>query len=124
MDLATLVRERRQALNITQEELADALGVRRTYLLAIEKGRNKLPNIEVRRQLAAILGIRHLDLLVAAGLLNPDEVEEERRVSPVALELEPALEGLSPEGLRVVAYLARELQSISNGIGGGVNQIP
>ena len=43
---------------------------------AIELGNVKLPTPERLRAIAEILGLRHVDLLVAAGLLNADEVPE------------------------------------------------
>ena len=40
----------------------------------IERDRIKLPNADVRRRLAKALGVSHLDLLIAAGELLPEEV--------------------------------------------------
>lgn len=41
---------------------------------AIESGRIKLPSTDIRRRLAAALGVSHLDLLVAAGEITEQEL--------------------------------------------------
>lgn len=72
--LGTFLRERRDLLGLTQKEVADQLELNPAYLSQIERGRVALPSAMVRRRLADILGVRHIDLLVAAGELDPEEV--------------------------------------------------
>lgn len=57
--------------------LADRAGLRRSDVNAIEHGRVTLPGADKRRKLADALGIRHVDILVAAGELSEDEVPKE-----------------------------------------------
>lgn len=59
----------------TQSELADRAGINRAVLAQIETGRIKLPSAEFRRAIADALSIRHVDLLLAAGELLPDEID-------------------------------------------------
>lgn len=68
------VEKKRLALGITQGKLADAVGISRQSMSAIESGRIKLPNTDIRRRLAAALGVSHLDLLVAAGEITEAEL--------------------------------------------------
>jgi transcriptional regulator with XRE-family HTH domain len=48
--------------------------VSKSYLSRTELGAIKLPSVEVRRRIADVLGMRHIDLLVLAGELSPDEI--------------------------------------------------
>lgn len=74
MGLADFIRERRLQLGMTQVELAESSGVNQPLISDIERGQTKLPNADARRRIARALGIRHLDLLVAAGELLEDEL--------------------------------------------------
>jgi transcriptional regulator with XRE-family HTH domain len=71
--LGAYVARRREQLGLTQQELAERVGVRRDTIAQIET-RTKLPGADVRRRLAAALGVRHVDLLIAAGELSPEEI--------------------------------------------------
>lgn len=72
--LGMVIRERRQDLGLSQAEVARHAGITTVAVSAIEGGHIKLPSPERLRAIAAILGLRHVDLLVAAGLLTTDEV--------------------------------------------------
>lgn len=87
--LARYVVHRREALGMTQTELALRSGIAPTTLNKIEKGTTKVPPADTRRRLAAALSVRHVDILVAAGELTDDEIaaiaprwpsDDERRV--------------------------------------------
>lgn len=73
--LKGFIAERREELGWNQTELAKRSGVPRTTVNRIESGVTKLPEADVRRKLAKALGVRHVDLLIAAGELAEDEVE-------------------------------------------------
>lgn len=60
---------------MTQVDLAAAADMSKSHISAIENGRIGLPGPEVRRQLAKALGVTHLDILIAAGEIRPDEIE-------------------------------------------------
>lgn len=72
--LGAFVRERRERRGWTQGRLAEAIGVSGAYVSQIETGATKLPGGHLRRRLAQVLGVRHVDLLIAAGELAPDEL--------------------------------------------------
>jgi transcriptional regulator with XRE-family HTH domain len=72
--LAAYIRARRLQLGMTQVELAEAAGVSQPVISDVERSQTKLPNVEARRGIARALGIRHVDLLVAAGELSSEEV--------------------------------------------------
>lgn len=84
-DLAAFVAARRAELGMTQQELADASGLKRDVIAGIETRKSKLPEPETRRKLAVGLRVTHERLLIAAGQLLPEEASrqtEQRRYSP------------------------------------------
>jgi transcriptional regulator with XRE-family HTH domain len=64
----------RERLGLTQKEVAEQVGIISEYYSQIERGRIALPNTELRRAISRVLGIRHVDFLVAAGILDDWEV--------------------------------------------------
>lgn len=73
--LAGYVERKRMALGLNQTELATRAGIPPTTMNRIERGVTKLPEAGIRRPLAKALGVRHVDLLIAAGELTEDEVD-------------------------------------------------
>jgi transcriptional regulator with XRE-family HTH domain len=71
--MLTTLRQRREALGLTQQEVAAQAGTSQSYYGQIELGQ-RLPNAELRRAISAALGIRHVDFLVAVGELGDWEV--------------------------------------------------
>ena len=66
MDVCSLVgrnlRRHRMAAGLSQEALADAAGLDRTYVSGVERGvRN--PTVRVLQQIATVVGVRAMDLL-------------------------------------------------------------
>lgn len=59
-----VLRERREAAGISQEQLADRAGLHRTYVSLIERGR-RTASIEVVRKLAKALGASMTELIEA-----------------------------------------------------------
>jgi transcriptional regulator with XRE-family HTH domain len=53
--LADNMRERRKALGLSQEALADAVGIDRTYVSGLERG-IKNPSLEMIARIASTLG--------------------------------------------------------------------
>jgi transcriptional regulator with XRE-family HTH domain len=72
--LGNYIRRRREELKMTAAQLVEQSGVSKSHLSQIEKGKIAFPNAEIRRRLAWALGVSHVDLLVAAGELNAEEV--------------------------------------------------
>jgi len=94
--LKDFIISRREDLGWNQTELANHSGVPRTTVNRVEKGTTKLPEADVRRKLAAALGVRHVDILIAAGELAEDEVEfpEDPR-SDAVRKLQPAIDAIT-----------------------------
>lgn len=53
------IRERREALGISQKELAEKCGITQSHLCDIEQGRNK-PSIDVAVKMAKVLNIESI----------------------------------------------------------------
>lgn len=73
--LAAYIKERRERLGLKPGELARAIDKDASYISVLEGGKIKMPFPDVRRRLAVALGVSHLDILIAAGEITPDEVE-------------------------------------------------
>lgn len=81
-----------------QAAFARAIGQGSSIVNRWVTGNIKLPRPEARRRLAAALGIRHVDLLVAAGELWPEEVSGVAVMAPpVPSEVEGLFAQLPPE---------------------------
>lgn len=102
------IRGARERRGITQSELADLAGIPRPHLSDIERGRIALPNADLRRRLAAALGVSHVDLLVAAGELTQEEAG--KRLEPVRSEFDQVLQGLSDSEQEAVVDIVRRLR--------------
>lgn len=74
--LGPYVEERRLALGLNQTELAAKCDLPRTTINRIESGITKVPSPDFRRRLAKGLGVSHLDILVASGEIEPEEVQQ------------------------------------------------
>jgi len=62
----SVLRERREAAGISQEQLADRAGLHRTYVSLIERGK-RTASIEVLRRVASALGVRMSELIEETG---------------------------------------------------------
>jgi HTH-type transcriptional regulator/antitoxin HipB len=83
LDLSALVRGRRQALGLSQEDLADRANVSRQWISAFERGR---PGAELR------LILRLLEALELRLSVDPLEAIQERRGRPEGVDLDALLE--------------------------------
>lgn len=79
--LGERVRALREAHGLTQTELAARAGVGQRTLSSIEIGHTQLPGVNVRHRLAATLNTTHVDLLVAAGEVSYQELEDWARTA-------------------------------------------
>jgi transcriptional regulator with XRE-family HTH domain len=91
---ADFVRARRETLGMTGVDLATQADLTKSEVSAIENGRIKLPGADKRRRLARALRMRHVDLLVAAGELAPDEVPGTTQTAPASDPTRDRLEHL------------------------------
>ncbi len=81
MMLGKLIRERRLALGLTQEELANKAGVTKNYLTMVERGDRKNVHFLVRVALAHALGIPVLEVVTPE-----EEPQLEFLVSSITLQ--------------------------------------
>jgi transcriptional regulator with XRE-family HTH domain len=72
--LGQLIREWRERSGLSLAQAAAMVGIGRGHLSQFETGRIGLPQTDVRRRLAQVLGISHIELLIAAGELSENEV--------------------------------------------------
>jgi transcriptional regulator with XRE-family HTH domain len=72
--LGQLIREWRERSGMSLAQAAALVGIGRGHLSQFETGKIGLPQTDVRRRLAQVLGISHIELLIAAGELSEDEV--------------------------------------------------
>lgn len=94
--LGSYIRDERERRGWTQTELADRAGVPKQTVNRLETGTTKLPGALIRRQLADALGVRHIDLLIAAGEITLEEAnlpkdprsEAVRRLQPLIDSIE------------------------------------
>lgn len=106
-DLGRFLRDRRATLNLTQDQVAKVAGLPRAHLSQIESGKIGLPNADLRRRLAEALGLRHVDLLIAAGELEPGELPGSE--GPTNGDVAGLARCLDPETLLAVIVLLRRL---------------
>lgn len=67
--LGALIRSARQRRGWTQEQLADRIGVQKSYVSQWETGARKWPQEHIRA-IAEHLGLSQVDMAVAAGLID------------------------------------------------------
>lgn len=102
-----LVKERRQALHLSQEELARRLGMKREYLSQIEAGKPKWP----QKYIAAIseaLAIPEVVLARAAGKIKPEK-EFDDTVDYIYRSMMRHLERVGPYSRVSIAYVFADM---------------
>jgi transcriptional regulator with XRE-family HTH domain len=80
-EFGRLVKRRREAAELTQEALADAAGVHRTYVSLLERGQ-RAPTIEVVRLLAKALNTTMTALIAeleGVNVIFPSQQEDGHR---------------------------------------------
>lgn len=80
MSFGPIIRQRRQDLNISLNDMADRLGISPAYWSRIERDREKPPRDELIEKAAAVLGLRLDELFVSAARLPPDMLRDLPRV--------------------------------------------
>ena len=84
--LSDYLQRRLDELGWSQRELAARAEMKPSHVSQIVSGKIALPSPDIRRRLAHELGVRHVDLLIAAGEISDDEA-----ASPVAPSLDATL---------------------------------
>jgi transcriptional regulator with XRE-family HTH domain len=67
-ELRDLIRAERDRLGMTQEELAEAIGMSQRWVSSAERGEIKQPKVSTLTRLARVFGRDVADLVIAAGL--------------------------------------------------------
>lgn len=74
--LGDLVKERREALNLTTRQLGEAVGASGAYISQIENGKVKLPGPAILSGLSRVLRIGEDALLQTVGYLKDQVIEQ------------------------------------------------
>ena len=107
--LGTFIRQRRQDLGLTQEQLAEAIGdhVNQSDISRLERDRITLPRRERLEQLAAALDVSLGDLLARTGWLKAgdsmDQVLDREATAQPASSIPPA--PLAPDDVQALAHV-------------------
>jgi transcriptional regulator with XRE-family HTH domain len=106
--LAKRIRELRQALGWTQQDLSRASGLSRSYISRLEMGDIALPSSDRLRALSTALGTAPDDLLQAAGFLDSPPEKDELPDVKVYLRLKYSIQ--DPRILQAVETIVANLQ--------------
>lgn len=112
--LSDVVRDARTARRMTQEDLAEAIGLSYGYVGQLETGKVARPRATTLRKLAAALQVPLDDLVVATGQLDAYRVDAEAQIVriaalPTVQERLNAWRGLSPELRGAILKLSQDL---------------
>lgn len=72
MSLGEYIKEKRNAKNWSQRDLANASGISNAEISRIESGKRKEPSSSVLKDIAIALDIQIEDLLLQAGVISDD----------------------------------------------------
>ena len=92
--IGTMIKKRRDELNISLKKLGDACGVSDSEVSKIESGERKNPNWNTLCKIARALGFHPFELLLQAGYISESDIHPILRIK--------GLEYLSSEDLEVV----------------------
>lgn len=121
VDLGHWIRNRRQLLGITQEELAEAADVSQRYVSRFELGHiRSLPNAATLGRLAAVLDCTVTDLLVIAGYVEgeakpaePEEADDVQVFTSIMRDVN-RLRGISPHDRAVMQTVIDYVRKVSS----------
>ena len=83
-EFGRLIRARREALRLTQDEVAGKVGLVRTSITNIEKGRQHV-SIHLLYEIARVLGVAPAELLPDRSVLVPTDANLERTLDSTPL---------------------------------------
>ena len=117
--LGGYIRDYLDRTGLSQTELATRAGVPRVTINRLVKEKTALPDADTRRKLASAMGVSHLDIIVAAGEIEPEEVASagaegvvERSAAPP--EIHDVLRNLDWSNPTVVTRALVMLQTIQD----------
>ncbi len=108
MNIGERIRKRREALNITQQELAQVLGVTAQHISVVEKGK-RVPSLTFLSKLAEQLGIS-IDYLVSGKVGNEGVVSDIDIILAIKADRK-----LTPKTKRALIALVEELRATGEG---------
>jgi len=119
-ELGRVIKQRRQAVALTLEELADASGVSISHLGRIERG-ERFPSARVLSRIAGPLRLTEEEVFALAGYLSPRLTGAEMVGIPAGQgRLDPLVAGMlaqeTPEVQRAVVAILSLMKSISGGV--------
>lgn len=109
--MGRLVRDKRQELGLTQVEMADRVGISQAYLSSMERGSVRMPDVDIRRRLADVLRMTHLELLLAIDELSPEEAGQAPR--PLVSEYQRKMDAMPPDSRRAVERVIDDVYTAS-----------
>lgn len=83
--IGEVIKERREALRMTQRQLGSLVGVTHQHIGAIERGHVSMPGPELMGKLADALQVAEENLLHAAGYLQNRAIEAKEKYAPTPI---------------------------------------
>jgi HTH-type transcriptional regulator, competence development regulator len=109
MQFGSHLRDLRKARRLTQQQLADAVGVDFTYISKVENGRVDPPSETTIRKIAGVLDVEAEELLAMAGKVSPELKDAAASEPQLALLLRTiGKKPLTPDQYRRMHAIAKE----------------
>jgi transcriptional regulator with XRE-family HTH domain len=118
-NIGKIIKQQRQAANLTLNELSASSGVSPSHLGRIEKG-ERFPSAFILQRIAKPLGFDVNEMFTLAGYLSPHLPEEEEKSPANRYELDPYVARMlsqeTVEVQRAVVSILTVLKSVASGI--------
>lgn len=111
--LGALIRTARQRRGWTQEQLAEKIGVQKSYVSQWETGARKWPQEHVRA-IAFYLGLSQVEMAVAAGIIDEPQDPPPLPTDPLVTELVALLPRLTPEDIAGIRWVFEAIRTPAN----------
>lgn len=122
--LANLVRQRRAALGLTQEDLAESMDMAQEWVAAVENGRINQPRARTLGRLADVLKVPLEDLVIASRLAR-SKSGAARVAESIALEAvqyewdDPTMKVVMDRASKMTPQQRRKLAELMDSLGFG-----
>lgn len=127
--LASFVKRQRERLGLSQERLSEKIDMSSGYISSLETNKINTPEHPTRRRLAEELGVSEIDLLIAAGELEPEDRDAASKILEIATlpadeQVLDGFLGLSPQLQEAILALAHvRLSADLKQLGGLLEQL-
>lgn len=111
--VGALIKQRREALNISQKKLGEACGVSDSEIQKIESGQRKSPNWITLCKIAKALSFHPFDLMLAAGYIDESDINPSQIIQGLDRLNEEDIEVIQNLVNAQVAKNAKKLASIT-----------